>query len=507
MVQPLPVQSSAQPQPKNKRIGVLAAAILGAFVLIAAMLLNGRAIGQYLFGYGDIYRFLLYHTKWSEEAVQGTALLIWGSYTVAFTVLSYSAIGRVFVGRPTWRVATIGLLAIVAQVPLLFFQAWLHESPTSITDLKDLQCFDTRTRGRVMVWYFKDRDGAITLFENGYGGTWRGQELQPATQDICDLAQARWKASENEAQAKEAAKKVMAAELEKKQAALEKTHNFEDGKITMRWKAYVFPFASEDYSIGMKLIAMRTIHQPEGQKANVELALNVCNTGQQGIAERQLHIWYVPDEKSRTVRWHYTLNDLPTGGCARYSALAGIDDIASLSMLAGTLYFSDTSERHLTSTHIADMPVGNAKKTPDLANYAPGAPAAPSGQSDRSIPAAFPLSVPPGARPGFPPARIPSFFQEPVTYPYELVPVTSAFELPNEIDINYGRTITIGGNETYVAGRTPVHWRLKATKGAIVITTKSNRKIFVHSGQWAELYDFETVDCIASCPARFYTYR
>jgi hypothetical protein len=495
MGQSIPVQSSGQPPPKNKRTGVWTAAILGAVVIIAAMWLNGRAIGQYLFGYGDIYRFLLYHTKWPEEAVQGAALLIWGSYTVAFTVLSYSAIGRLFVGRPTARVVTIGLLALVAQAPLLFFQAWLHESPTSITDLKDLQCFDTRTKGRVMVWYYKGQDGAITLFENGYGGTWRGQELQPATQDICDLAQARWKASEIEAQSKESAKKAAAAELEKKLAASETIHNFQDGKITMQWKAYVFPFASEDYSIGMKLIAMRTIHQPEGRKANAELALNVCNVGQQGIAESRLHIWYVPDDQSRTVRWKYALKDLPTGGCAHYSDQTEIDDISSLSTVAGTLYFSEISERHLTSMHVADRPIGNTKRPPDSASYAPAVPSAPSGHSERPIPTAFP------------PTRIPSFFNEPVTYPDDLVPVTPAYEVPVAISINYGRTITIGENETYVAEWTPVHWKLKATKGAVVITKEFNRKIFVHAGQWAELYDFETVDCIAGCPARFYTYQ
>ena len=398
MSQPVPAASSGEPPPKNKRTGVWTAAILSAVVIIGAMLLNGRAIEQFLFGYGDIYRFLLYHTPWPEEAVQGAALLIWGSYTVAFTVLSYSAIGRLFVGRPTWRVATIGLLALVAQAPLLFFEASLHESPTPITDLKDLQCFDTRTRGRVMVWYYKGQDGAITLFTNGYGGTWRGQELQPATQDICDLAQARWKASESEAQAKEAAKKAAAAELEKKLAALESTHNFEDGKITMQWKAYPLPFVSEDYSVGMRLISIRTIHQPEGQKANVELALNVCNTGEWKIFDKELHIWYVPDDQSRTVRWKYALKDLPTGGCARYSNQTEIDDISSLSMLAGTLYFSDTSARHLTSTHIADKPVGNAKKSLDLASYAP-----PPSIPQRQIPS----TVPPPASSVVPLSNVP----------------------------------------------------------------------------------------------------
>jgi hypothetical protein len=144
--------------------------------------------------------------------------------------------------------------------------------------------------------------------------------------------------------------------------------------------------------------------------------------------------------------------------------------------------------------HIADTAIGNTKRPPDSASYAPGAPSAPSAQPD-PIPTAFP------------PARIPSFFNEPVTYPDDLVPVTPAYEVPVAISIDYGRTITIGENETHVAEWTPVHWKLKATKGSFVITKEFNRKIFVHAGQWAELYDFETVDCVAICPARFYTYQ
>ncbi|TYL86312.1 hypothetical protein [Bradyrhizobium cytisi] len=486
MSQPMSVQPAGQlPPPKTP--GILAAAIIGAVMIIGALLLNGRAIEQYLFGYGDIYRFLLYHTKWPIEAVQGVALLIWGSYTVVFTVLSYSAIGRVLVGRPTLRVATIGLLALVAQAPLLFLEAALHKSPSPITDLRDLQCFDTRTKGRVTVWYYRDQDGAITLFENGYGGTWRGQELQPATQHICDAAQAKWKASDSEAQLREAARRAAAAEMEKKFAALETTHNFADNtRVTMHWKS-VFLVFSQEFDLGIKLITLRTIHQSETKKGNSELVLNVCNNGEWKIVDQDLHIWYVPDDQSRTVRWQYSLKDFPNGGCNRYSALAEIDDISSLTSLKGTLYFSDTSAKHLISTYIADKP---AERPANVAGVPPIGPSA-------SIPA---------KQPSMPDPLTPSFFQEPITYPYELMPVTSPLDDPTEIEISYGRTITLGANETYLAGRTPEHWGIKAMDGMIAITRRSNQKLYVASGKWAELYDFETVDCV-TCPARFYTFR
>src|ERR1700722_4270006 len=467
----------------------LAAVVVGLAVLGGAALLNGRAIEQYLFGYGDIYNFLLYHTKWPEEAVKGAALLVWALYTVAFTVLSYSAIGRVFVGRPTWRSATIGLLAIAAQAPLLFFQAWLHESPTPITDLSELQCFDTRTKGRVVVWYYRGNDGSVILFENGYGGTWRGQELQPATQEICDLAQMRWKASEIESQSKEAAKKAAEAEQERKLAALEKTHNFSDANIAMQWGSYDFPLLYKDNNVGLKLTTFRTISQPKGQKAKAELAFNVCNTGQQGITEGRLYIWFVPDDHTSTLRWSYTLNDLPTGGCGHYAAATEVDDISSLRSLAGTLYFSDTVARHLTSMHVADVPTENAIKAPDLASYAP-----PAAIPQRQIPTPVP---PPDSDRCWPgnvfvdrlgrciPAAPGSQNNCPDDHIY-ITRLSSCLPI-RMLGSNYRIYI---GNQFTVSGRQ--RKTIEMLEGAGVVTDASSQAYFISAGERIEIYGAAT---------------
>ena len=490
MNQPIPVQPPGQAPSANKRTGAWAAAIVGAIVIIGAMVLNGRAIEQYLFGYGDIYRFLLYQTKWPVEAVQGFALLIWGSYTVVFTVLSYSAIGRVFVGRPTRRVATIGLLALVVQAPLLFLEAALHKSPTPITDLRDLQCFDTRTKGRVIVWYYKDRDGAITLFENGYGGSWRGQELQPATQDICDQAQAGWKASENEALSKEAERKAAALALDKKLAALESTHNFtESSRVRMQWKAFVFLFSSEEFDLGIRLVTMRTIHQPETKKANAELALSVCNNGEWKIVDQDLHIWYVPDDQSRTVRWKYSLKDLPAPGCAPYTALTEIDDISSLSSIAGTLYFSDTSARQLISTHISNRPAEDVKKAPESASYVP-----PAAIPQRQIPKPVWMPYSDGCLSGsvFVPKLgrcIPAAVGSQDNCPDDHIYITSLSScLPITIGHNY--KLYAGNRFTVSAGQKKT---IELIEGAALVTDAyTNQAHFINAGQRIEIYGAAT---------------
>lgn len=359
--------SSDVGKPKTDTCKVLAAGFLALAALALLALVNGRALEQYLFGLSEVRDFLLNQTRWPVETVTATAIVIWAAYTVAFTKLSYTSIASLFAGRPSVTVLAIGFLSIAAQAPLLLIEGWLHEQPFLISDLANLQCFDTRTVGRVTVWYYREASGAINLFEHGYGGSWKGRPLQPATQEICDAAQALWRQKEEQKRIEQEAIKAredrakeeeQRAKTEKMlaRAASIKTRNFQSTSVQMPYERSIPLFGTTSYSLGITVVLLRTSPGEDPQsKATATLSLNVCNNGQNGINSHALFVWYVPDDQSMTVRWQYPIGELPTGACNHVEASTALDVPNALQAFAGTLFFSIREDQHFASIHVADF--------------------------------------------------------------------------------------------------------------------------------------------------------